>query len=268
MSAVFRFSALATSLALAACAVGPDHERPASVVSARFARDESQAMQHDAAPAGTSADADAAFWRGFGDPALTRLIDAALAANQDLQLAVSRYDASNALLRETRFDRIPTISASGQIGHRLTSKDQAFGAPRDQRDKPTSSVGINAAWELDLFGRVRRAVEAQRAETAASAADVRALRIAIAGEVARAYVDLRGSQERLRIARENADNQRQTLALIDARVGAGRGSELERAAADSARRAARACAVHRGGDRLLRGARRGTHAAAGAGRGG
>ncbi|KVP06433.1 hypothetical protein WJ83_04325 [Burkholderia ubonensis] len=164
MSAVLRLSALATSLALAACAVGPDYERPASVVSARFARDESQAMQHDAAPAGTSADADAdaAFWRGFGDPALTRLIDAALAANQDLQLAVSRYDASNALLRETRFDQIPTITASGQIGHRLTSKDQAVGAPRDQRDKPTSSVGINAAWELDLFGRVRRAVEAQR----------------------------------------------------------------------------------------------------------
>ncbi|KVM63889.1 efflux transporter outer membrane subunit [Burkholderia ubonensis] len=231
MSAVFRLSALATSLALAACAVGPDYERPASAVSARFARDESQAVQHDAAPAGTSADADAAFWRGFGDPALTRLIDAALAANQDLQLAVSRYDASNALLRETRFDQIPTITASGQIGHRLTSKDQAFGAPRDQRDKPASSVGINAAWELDLFGRVRRAVEAQRAETAASAADVRAVRIAIAGEVARAYVDLRGSQERLRIARENADNQRQTLALIDARVGAGRGSELDAARA-------------------------------------
>ncbi|KWN68996.1 RND transporter [Burkholderia ubonensis] len=209
MSAVFRFSALAMSLALAACAIGPDHERPASAVFARFARNESQAMQHDAAPAGTSADADAAFWRGFGDPALTRLIDAALAANQDLQLAVSRYDASNALLRETRFDRIPTITASGQIGHRLTSKDQAFGAPRDQRDEPTSSVGINAAWELDLFGRVRRAVEAQRAETAASAADVRAVRI----------------------ARENADNQRQTLALIDARVGAGRGSELDAARA-------------------------------------
>ncbi|WP_010098215.1 TolC family protein, partial [Burkholderia ubonensis] len=231
MSAVFRLSALAMSLALAACAVGPDYERPASAVSARFARDESPATQRDAAPAGTSADADAAFWRGFGDSALTRLIDAALAANQDLQLAVSRYDASNALLRETRFDQIPTITASGQIGHRLTSKDQAFGAPRDQRDKPTSSVGINAAWELDLFGRMRRAVEAQRAETAASAADVRAVRIAIAGEVARAYVDLRGSQERLRIARENADNQRQTLALIDARVGAGRGSELDAARA-------------------------------------
>ena len=73
----------------------------------------------------------------------------------------------------------------------------------------------------DLFGRVRRSIESQRAETAASAADVRAVRVAIAGEVASTYVDLRGSQERLRIARENADNQKQTLALINARVGAG-----------------------------------------------
>ncbi|WP_241303913.1 TolC family protein, partial [Burkholderia stabilis] len=82
---------------------------------------------------------------------------------------------------------------------------------------PTSSIGINAAWELDLFGRVRRSIESQRAETAASAADVRAVRVAIAGEVASTYVDLRGSQERLRIARDNADNQKQTLALINAR---------------------------------------------------
>lgn len=235
MSAAFRLSALAMSVTLAACAVGPDFKRPDTATAARFARDARPATQRDAAPADTpsdtSPDADAAFWRGFGDPTLTRLIDAALAANQDLQVAVSRYDASNALLSQATFDRYPTITASGQIGHQLMSKDQAFGAPRSQRDTPTSNVGINAAWELDLFGRVRRSIESQRAETAASAADVRAVRVAIAGEVASTYVDLRGSQERLRIARENADNQKQTLALINARVGAGRGSELDAARA-------------------------------------
>ncbi|VWC72796.1 RND transporter [Burkholderia lata] len=239
MSAAFRLSALAMSVTLAACAVGPDFKRPDTATAARFARDAHPAAPRDVSPSGTtpdtppdaSADADAAFWRGFGDPALTQLIDTALAANQDLQVAVSRYDASNALLSQATFDRYPTITASGQIGHQLMSKDQAFGAPRSQRDTPMSSVGINAAWELDLFGRVRRSIESQRAETAASAADVRAVRVAIAGEVASTYVDLRGSQERLRIARENADNQKQTLALINARVGAGRGSELDAARA-------------------------------------
>ncbi|WP_426282918.1 efflux transporter outer membrane subunit [Burkholderia ambifaria] len=234
MSVLMRFpmlSALALSLTLAACAVGPDYERPATPAASRFARDEKLALGQRE-PAAASADADVAFWRGFGDPVLgTQLIDAALAANQDLQVAVSRYDASNALLSQATFDRYPTITASGQIGHQLTSKDQAFGAPRVARDNPISSAAINASWELDLFGRVRRSIESQRAETAASAADVRAVRVAIAGEVARTYVDLRGSQERLRIARENAENQKQTLALVDARVGAGRGSDLDAARA-------------------------------------
>ncbi|WP_205192360.1 TolC family protein, partial [Burkholderia sp. LMG 13014] len=202
MSAAFRLSALAMSVTLAACAVGPDFKRPDTATTARFARDAHPASPRDTSssdttantPPDASADADAAFWRGFGDPTLTQLIDSALAANQDLRVAVSRYDASNALLSQATFDRYPTITASGQIGHQLMSKDQAFGAPRSQRDTPTSSVGINAAWELDLFGRVRRSIESQRAETAASAADVRAVRVAIAGEVASTYVDLRGSQ--------------------------------------------------------------------------
>ncbi|HHT8885793.1 TPA: efflux transporter outer membrane subunit, partial [Burkholderia cenocepacia] len=98
MSAAFRLSALAMSVTLAACAVGPDFKRPDTATAARFARDAHPATQHDAAPADTapetppdaSAAADATFWRGFGDPTLTQLIDAALAANQDLQVAVSR----------------------------------------------------------------------------------------------------------------------------------------------------------------------------------
>ncbi|WP_241303852.1 TolC family protein, partial [Burkholderia stabilis] len=216
MSVLMRFPMIAAAMALAACAVGPDYERPATPAASRFVRDERLASARQE-PATTSADADAAFWRGFGDPVLGRLIDQALAANQDLRFAIARYDAANALLAHAKFDRFPTITASGQIGHQLLSKDQAFGAPRSQRDNPTSSIGINAAWELDLFGRVRRSIESQHAETAASAADVRAVRVAIAGEVASTYVDLRGSQERLRIARDNADNQKQTLALINAR---------------------------------------------------
>ena len=75
----------------------------------------------------------------------------------------------------------------------------------------------NLSWELDLFGRVRRGIEAQSAETWATAADLDALQVAIVGEVARSYVELRGLQERLRVAHGNADNQRETLRLVQAR---------------------------------------------------
>ncbi|MBI0329613.1 TolC family protein [Burkholderia plantarii] len=172
---------------------------------------------------------DAAFWHGFGDPVLSGLIAAALASNPDLRVSIARYDEANALLRNARFDLFPTVTANAQIGHQLISRDQAYGAPRSERDTPSSGANLNASWELDLFGRVRRGVESQRAETAASAADLRAVRVAIAGDVAAAYLDLRGQQERLRIARENAANQRDTLRLIDARFAAGRGSEFDAA---------------------------------------
>lgn len=230
MNAPARLSALMLALTLTACAVGPDYKRPTSAAPDRFARaSTSSQATHDNGPA--SATSDDIFWHSFGDPRLSTLIDRALDANNDLKLAVARYDSSNAMLRNARFDLYPTDTASAQIGHQLMSKDQAFGAPRDQRDTPLSGTSINASWELDLFGRVRRRVEAQRSETAASAADIRAVRVAIAGDVAAAYIDLRGQQARLRIARDNAVNQRKTLDLIEARLSAGRGTDLDAARA-------------------------------------
>ena len=234
MSAAFRLSALAMSVTLAACAVGPDFKRPDTATAARFARD-----AHPAAPSGTtpetpemppdaSADADAAFWRGFGDPVLTQLIDTALAANRTCR-SPCRATTHRMRCCQATFDRYPTITASGQIGHQLMSRTGIRRAAQPARYADVQrrdQCGVGA----DLFGRVRRSIESQRAETAASAADVRAVRVAIAGEVASTYVDLRGSQERLRIARENADNQKQTLALINARVGA-ESSELDAARA-------------------------------------
>lgn len=215
--------ALAAALVLSACAVGPDYERPVSPLPDRYARGDAQRLPGTAAQDG----ADAAFWQGFGDPVLGQLVGQAYAANHDLRIAIARYDSANALLSNAKLDRYPTVTASGQIGHQLMSRDEAFGAPRDQRSSPTSSLAANASWELDLFGRVRRGVEAQRAETAASAADVRAVRVAIAGDVAQSYMQLRGAQRRLQLARDNARTQQETLSLVQARVDAGRGSDLD-----------------------------------------
>ncbi len=245
-------TALATAL-LAACTVGPDYVRPTMPTPERFAHNE-QAVAIDAganetAAAGTGAvdttatntsaadtsagntiaapESDDKFWLGFHDPLLTRLVDDALTANHDLRIALSRYDRANALLRNAKFDYLPTVTATANASDSRSSADQAPGVPRADRDAESYDAGIVAGWELDLFGRIRRNVEAQRADTAASAADLQAVQVAIVGEVARGYVELRGLQERLRVARGNADNQRETLRLVDARLEAGRGTEFD-----------------------------------------
>lgn len=209
---------------LTACAVGPEHVRPELPVPARFARDTAQG---DGAVAVTSPDPDAGFWAGFDDPALTRLIESALRANHDLRVALARYDGAHALLREAGFDRYPTVTATGAASDGRSSADQLPQASRAERDTESYEAAIVAAWELDLFGRVRRNVEAQHAGARASESDLAALQVIIAGEVARSYLELRGLQERLRVARENAENQRETLRLVEVRLSAGRGTEFD-----------------------------------------
>ncbi|GAA3911756.1 efflux transporter outer membrane subunit [Luteimonas lutimaris] len=215
----------ALTVALSACTVGPDFVRPDMAVPDTFIQSPDVATD-DAVPA-----TDAAFWQGFGDPQLTALVEQALSANHDLRIALANFDHANALLRGSKFDYFPTITASAEGSDSRASADQAPGVARDDRDGESYSAGVNASWELDLFGRIRRGVEAGRAGTAASAADLAAAQVAIVGEVARTYFDLRGLQERLRVAQENAGNQRETLRLVDARLDAGRGTDFDTARA-------------------------------------
>jgi NodT family efflux transporter outer membrane factor (OMF) lipoprotein len=208
---------------LAGCAVGPDYHRPDSPTPERFLR-----APADVSPMPNAA--DDAFWRRFDDPVLSSLVADALGANHELGAAVARYDAANALLRENGFDRFPTVTASGSATQQRLSTDQALGYPRSQR---SYEAGVNASWELDLFGRVRRSLEASRANTAASAHDVAALQVAIVAETARTYMQLRGAQHRLRIARDNVARQQDTLDLVQASLDAGRGTPFDTARAQA-----------------------------------
>jgi NodT family efflux transporter outer membrane factor (OMF) lipoprotein len=218
---------------LAGCAVGPDYVRPDMPVPEHFAQAstdasvETQAASTGAPDANASLVTDSEFWRGFNDPLLTRLVEDALSANHELRIALANYDRANALLRGAKFDYFPTITAHGDASDGRASADQAPGVSRADRDAESYSAQAQVSWELDLWGRVRRGVEAQRAGAQASAADLQAMQVAIVGEVARSYVDLRGLQERLRVAHENADNQAQTLKLVEARFNAGRGTEFD-----------------------------------------
>lgn len=216
------------SALLAGCAVGPDFRTPElPQAGAQFARVEPSAVPQQASPETGS---DAAFWRQFQDAQLTQLVEQALRANQDLRGALARLDAAQALLSESRLDQLPTLTLSGQALQQRRSESQAMGGPRSQR---SYSAGINASWELDLFGRVRRNIEAGRADLRASAADLAALQVAIAAQVAASYADLRGWQQRLQLAEANAANQQDTLRLVQLRLAHGSGTDFDLARAQA-----------------------------------
>ena len=224
--------ALASAGLVAGCAVGPDFQAPALPDTGnRFARAE------PAGPAGRElAVPDAAFWRQFQDPQLTQLVEQALGANQDLRQALARLDGAQALLRESRFDQIPTVTLSGQATQQRLSESQALYGPRSQR---SYTAGLSASWEIDLYGRVRRNIEARQADLRADAADLAALQVAIAAQVAGSYTDLRGGQQRLRLAQANAANQDDTLRLVQLRLAHGSGTEFDLARAQAQREATR-----------------------------
>jgi multidrug efflux system outer membrane protein len=120
------------------------------------------------------------------------------------------------------------IKRLSKIGER---ENQLPGSTRDQREIEAYTIGFDAFWELDIFGRVRRNVGAANADVAGSEAGVNDVQVSIAAEVAREYFELRGLQHQLDVARQNRDNQRQTYELTVARLDAGRGTELDRARA-------------------------------------
>ena len=214
---------------LAACAVGPDYVRPEVPVPGRFARD-AAVTDGDVAAAEVVAtpDPDAEFWAGFDDPVLTRLVDAALLANHDLRVALARYDEANALSREAGFDRFPTVTASATASDsRVERRPAVRRRARGAATATATQAAIVAAWELDLFGRVRRNVEANRADTRASASDLAALQVAhrgrggakLPGAARSAGAPARGARERRQPARD--------AALVEVRLSAGRGTDFD-----------------------------------------
>lgn len=210
---------------LCACAVGPNYQRPATPVPPQFA--------NLGQPGFNGADVEARFWTVFNDPRLDRLVNDALLANKDLQRARANLRASRAARRLAGFDLFPTVTGAGSYTHARESRTQLPAVLSEERTLDSVDVGFDAFWELDFFGRVRRAVQAARAEEQASAASLRDVQVTVTAEVARNYFVLRGLQEQLAVATRNADNQAQTLKVTQARLEAGRGTELDSARAEA-----------------------------------
>jgi multidrug efflux system outer membrane protein len=215
----------AAAAALCACAVGPNYQRPVTPVPPQFA--------NLGQPGFNGADVEAKFWTVFNDPRLDRLVNDALLANKDLQRARANLRASRAARRLAGFDLFPTVTAAGSYTHTRESRTQLPAILSEERTLDSVDVGFDAFWELDFFGRVRRGVQAARAEEQASAASLRDAQVTVTAEVARNYFVLRGLQEQLAVATRNAENQDQTLKVTQARLEAGRGTELDSARADA-----------------------------------
>lgn len=209
------------------CSVGPHYQFPSVALPTQFTAPSTQ-ISPDATGQATTSDAE--FWRSFRDPEMTALVERALAANNDLRSALAHYDAANALWRLSKFDRYPTVTASEDVGRQRLAANQAFGFPRNYR---YANSTISAGWELDFFGRIRHNVELQHQQLLATANDLAAMQVAIVGELAATYIDLRGQQERLRVAQQNAHNEQRTVNLVEATYAAGRGTQFDTARARS-----------------------------------
>ena len=206
---------------LSGCMVGPDYQRPQTQVPTAFANQTQEGLSTETV--------ETAWWRGFQDDRLQQLVALTLAHNHDVRVATARLREARALLSETTFDRSPTVTSQGAYTRERTSKDQTL--PGADRDLELYDVGFDARWELDVFGRVRRSIEAGTADVEAAEASRRDVIVSLLAEVARNYFELRGTQHRLAVARQNAENQRQTLELTNALLESGRGTELDTARA-------------------------------------
>ncbi len=213
-----RLAALGLMIALlGGCAalpsVGPDYQTPDTPMPA--------AWQAGAPDAGQRQDL-AQWWQQLDDPLLAYLIDEALSRSLELKTAQARLRQARASRNQAAGGYFPSVAASAGA-----SSNRQAEVINPSYVGTTYSAGFDAVWEIDLFGGVRRGVEAATADQAASAASLNGIRVSLVAEVALNYVELRGYQSRLAIAAENLASQGETLQIVEWRNQAGLASSVD-----------------------------------------
>lgn len=226
--------ALASTLSLAALmltgckAVGPDYTEPTIAAPAAWSSELPPFARTPAAPGADATSELARWWTVFNDAALSSLIDRAVAGNLDLKSAVERVREARAARGIVAAGDKPSVDATGGYSRSAQSENTGNIPGNDLgKGRDLFEAGFDARWELDIFGGTRRAVEAADADIASAEWAARDVRVTIIGEVARNYVELRTSQQRLEIAKQNVQAQQQTLELTESRLRAGLTSELD-----------------------------------------
>lgn len=203
------------ALLLAGCALGPDYRRPAELPSQPGFRGET-------APQAESFVDELPWWEIFGDPVLVALVEEALANNRDLAAAVARVEQAGFFVGVARSDLFPQVGYHGEGGRGRTPED--VGGSGQTSDFFLGALGL--AWEIDVWGRIRRATEAARAELLATEAFERGVRLSLVAGVAQAYFELRELDLELEIARRSADAFEATRDLFLRQFEGGAASRL------------------------------------------
>ena len=219
----------ATGLALSGCTVGPNYTPPAARAPGAWSSPlEGGANTND--PQNL-----AQWWKALGDPGLDSLVERAVAGNLDLRVARARVLEARAQRGVTGAGDGLQLDATGSYSRSRTS-ERIFRPGASSTGGATSEgssghdlyqVGFDASWELDLFGQVRREVEAADADLAAAQESQRDVLVTLIAEVGRSYIDLRAFQRRLDIAQQNVKIQSEAVDLAVARSKAGVGTDLD-----------------------------------------
>lgn len=226
-SALFLLTVPAAFAALPS--VGPDYEQPAASTPAAYRDAEEFGTWKDAAPADAFERGE--WWKLFGDPTLDELESRALASNQDLRAAAARVMQARAAAGQARGAYWPQVAVGGSVTRERnsTTTDNVF--PNEHTT--TYRAPLEASWEIDLFGRVRRLNESARADADASAATFESVRLALTADVATNYFTLVALEQELASVRNSVALRRRAVDLIAARVRSGTAADLDAARAET-----------------------------------
>lgn len=227
---IISLTPLALALTLSGCSIGPDYLRPQSWLPALFTEAPTATAQTDTEAAAV----DSRWWALFKDDTLSSLIEAAHKENADLRLAVARVEQADAAARESGASLFPTLNGSANGSNTGLSEKTATWSANSPSVLRSRSAGVSLSYELDVWGRVRRANEAARASLLASRYGRDSVRLSVAGLVASNYLNLRALDAQLAITAESLKSREESSRLTKVRVDAGLSSPLDQYQADGA----------------------------------
>jgi len=213
-------------MALAGCTLGPDYIKPDVDIPLTFKEGApwKEATPQDHLPRGK-------WWEIYGDPVLNRLEEEATAANQALAAAFARVTQARAIARVAEADRLPRVDLNASAGRSRTPGDFSLGGSGTTGDRFT--LPFDLGYEIDLWGRVRRSVEASRADAEGSEADYRSLLLSLQAEVARNYFAVRALDAEIDLLRRTVELRRENLGLVSSLFENGEVGQLDLSRAET-----------------------------------